>query len=361
MNYVILNGTKSTTIKGLLISSLPPISKPLMRTEIEEIDGRDGDIVTNLGYAAYDKAITIGLYNDFDIDEIIAFFNSQGTVTFSNEPDKYYNYQIIDQIDFERLIRFRTATVTFHVQPFKYSLIETEKDLIIESNLLSVPNFSKTTSGVTLTVADGVFTISGTSTAGVEFYVPITKVSMSVGNYTLEAYANGTSPQSCAIRLINDSPSSANSFGGKYVSLQNDATVTIEAALDSAKTYNYLYFYISSGATMNFTLSFVLHHDDYSVTIRNNGNYIAKPILTIYGTDTINISLNNHEAFVIDLGDEEYITIDTAAMEASKDGILKNRLVTGDYDNFELNVGQNTISFTGSVTEITIENYSRWL
>ena len=44
MNYVILNGVKSTTIKGLLIQSLPPISKPLMRTSIEEIDGRDGDI-----------------------------------------------------------------------------------------------------------------------------------------------------------------------------------------------------------------------------------------------------------------------------------------------------------------------------
>ena len=38
MGYVILNGVKNTMIKGLLVQSLPPISKPLMRTSVEEID-----------------------------------------------------------------------------------------------------------------------------------------------------------------------------------------------------------------------------------------------------------------------------------------------------------------------------------
>ena len=66
MNYIILNEKKSTLIQGLLISELPPISKPLMRTSIEEVDGRDGDIVTKLGYSAYDKTIDLGLYGDYD-------------------------------------------------------------------------------------------------------------------------------------------------------------------------------------------------------------------------------------------------------------------------------------------------------
>lgn len=122
--YIIINGKSSKEVNGLIIQSLPPISKPAIRTEIEEIDGRDGDIVTTLGYAAYDRSILIGLKGDFDIDEVIEFFNSSGQVTFSNELDKYYNFAIYEQIDFDKLIRFRTATVTLHVQPFKYSIDE---------------------------------------------------------------------------------------------------------------------------------------------------------------------------------------------------------------------------------------------
>lgn len=123
-NYIILNGVNSNTITGLLISKLPPITKPKIRTQREEIDGRDGDIVTKLGYSAYDKEIEIGLYENFDINEVITYFSTEGTITFSNEPDKYYNYQILDQIDYEKLIRFKTATVRMHVQPFKYPTTE---------------------------------------------------------------------------------------------------------------------------------------------------------------------------------------------------------------------------------------------
>ena len=123
-NYVIQNGKDSRYIKGLLIQELPPITKPLMRTSIEQIDGRDGDVITRLGYSAYDKKMKIGLFGDYDIDDIIPFFNSSGTVTFSNEPEKYYVYDILDAIDYERLVRFRTAEITYHVQPFKYSNIE---------------------------------------------------------------------------------------------------------------------------------------------------------------------------------------------------------------------------------------------
>ena len=229
MNYIILNGKKSTLIEGLLIQQLPPITKPLMRTQVETIDGRDGDIVTYLGYAAYDKTISIGLHGDFDINTVISYLNSSGTVTFSNEPDKVYLYKIYNQIDFNRLIRFRTANVVMHVQPFKYSAVE------------------------------------------------------------------------------------------------------------KAQT---------------FTTDF---------TITNTGNVISKPKLTIEGSGTINISLNGNQALVVALGDEGYITIDSETMEAYKEETLKNRLVTGNYENIALNPGRNTFTFTGTVTEVTIDKYSRWL
>lgn len=134
-NYIILNGINSNTINGLLIQELPPISKPKMRTRTEEIDGRAGDIVTQLGFKAYDKTVEIGLYGNFDINEVISYFNSSGTVVFSNEPDKYYNYEILDQIDFQRLVRFRTAKVKMHCQPFKYPL--EEEPLVAEYQLVT--------------------------------------------------------------------------------------------------------------------------------------------------------------------------------------------------------------------------------
>lgn len=122
--YIIINGVSSKNIDGLLIQSLPPITKPKIRTSIEEIDGRDGDIVTTLGYAAYDKSLTIGLKGDYNVDDVIEYFNTSGQVTFSNEIDKYYNFAIYDAIDFNRLIRFKTANINLHVQPFKYSVDE---------------------------------------------------------------------------------------------------------------------------------------------------------------------------------------------------------------------------------------------
>ena len=43
-NYIILNNQRSDEISGLIIQELAPISKPLQRTQVETIDGRDGDI-----------------------------------------------------------------------------------------------------------------------------------------------------------------------------------------------------------------------------------------------------------------------------------------------------------------------------
>lgn len=362
-NYIILNGQISTNIPGLLIQELPPISKPLIRTEVEEIDGRDGDIVTKLGYSAYNKELTIGLYSNFDINEVIQYFNNEGTVTFSNEPDKYYNYQILDQIDFERLLRFRTATVNMHVQPFKYSLEDNEKTFTINNNLFNFNTYSGTSNNLTLTASEGVITITGTATKATEFYMPITGGTLTEGDYTLKATANGTGVSTSSIRLIGSVPSNADSFGGNYVTLQNGNTVTLTDSLAATKTFNYLWFYINPGTAMDYTLTVEVTNDNptNSISIRNAGNIYSKPTITIYGGGTIELYLNELAIFSIDLGSFDYITIDTNLMEAYNDTQLLNRYISGDYDNFQLNVGLNNISWTGDITEIQINNYSRWI
>lgn len=133
MNTITWKGVSSETITGLLISELPPITKPEMRVRTTKIEGRDGDIVDELGYESYKKKVKIGLHGTFDIDAVIKYFTGSGMVTFSNEPDKYYIARIINKVDYQRLIRYRTATVEFHVQPFKYKLNEAEIDETITS------------------------------------------------------------------------------------------------------------------------------------------------------------------------------------------------------------------------------------
>lgn len=355
-NYVILNGVKSTTIKGLIIQELPPISKPLLRTQVEEIDGRDGDIVTPLGYSAYDKQMTIGLYGDYDVNDVIEYFNSEGTVTFSNEPDKFYYYQIIQQIDFERLIRFRTATVTFHVQPFKYSAVA---DVVNFTNqLFSAPDYTATKNGITLTVDDGVISVQGTGTKATEFYVPINPLTLNAGDYTLTATSSGTKASACSVRLIKSVPSDADSLGGTFLGLQNNATAALDGTVTQTGAFNYLWFYITAGTEMDFTLSVELL--SHQLAIYNQGNTGAKPTITIYGDGEVGLSLNNTQIFSINITNGE-ITIDVAEMQAFIGDTFLNRYVTGDYDNLIIPVGANKLTWAGNVTAIEVKDYSRWI
>lgn len=234
--YIVLNGVDSRSIKGLIVSELPPISKPGIRVQQETIDGRDGDLITPLGYNSYDKVVKIGLTYEYSIDDIIEYFNGSGRVVFSNESDKYYNYAIYNQIDFERLIRFKTAEVTLHVQPFKYSDNE------------------------------------------------------------------------------------------------------------NAQTFNL------SGAT--------------EVNIRNNGNYYSRPTLTLTATGDVNLYINGIQLLTIDFGTtSRTIIIDSEAMNAYNEDktALLNRLVSGNYDKIRLKVGVNSISFVGTVSQVKINHYSRWI
>ena len=235
--YIIINGQSSLEVNGLMICSLPPITKPQMRVSAEEIDGRDGDIVTPLGFSAYDKEIEIGLFGEFDIDDVMDFFNQSGKITFSNEPDKYYNFAQYNGIDFEKLIRFKKSKVTFHVQPFKYSLNETEKAF----------NFSSS---------------------------------------------------------------------------------------------------VSSG----------------ELSIRNNGNYISRPQIKLTGSGTVNLSINGAQVMNVNMAGNPVVILDSTEMNAySPDNTLLNRAVTGNYDNLVLKSGKNTISYSGTLTQIAVNNYSRWL
>ena len=113
---------------------------------------------------------------------------------------------------------------------------------------------------------------------------------------------------------------------------------------------------------MNGSLSVELTKDGMdSFSLFNRGNIFSRPRFTIYGTGRIDLKINNVDVLTINLGSAGYITIDSAQMNAYQGETLMNRSVIGDYDDLNLKVGKNVISWTGDVTEIKAEEYSRWI
>lgn len=358
MNYVIINGKKSTLIKGLLIQSLPPVTKPQMRVKTEEIDGRDGDVCAKLGYKAYEKEMSIGLFGDFDIDEVIEYFNASGTIIFSNEMDKFYQFEQLKQIDFERLARFKTAKVQFHVQPFKYSAVDDY--FTVDTDLMRVRPSEQTVHNVKVTSANNVISIEGTSNRSAEAYIAINPITLPAGDYTLYAETSGTGNDHCKMRLIEDLPTDADSFGGTEFDLEND--VTDAETLTETNTYKYIWLYFDNGVSFDFDLSVRLIDENISgISVLNRGNVYSRPKLTIYGSGTVTISVNGSLLFTIALATDGYIVIDGEEMEAYKGDVLKNRSVSGDYSRLVLPAGANTISWTGDVSRLDVENVSRWV
>lgn len=355
ISYIELNGEKSTNVKGLIIQSLPPITKPKMRTSNATIDGRDGDIVTKLGYAAYDKEVNIGLHGDFDIDDAIAFLDSEGEVVFSNEPGKYYRYQILDQIDFNRLVRFRTAKVKMHVQPFKYDAVDRTFDIV--NQLLHVGDYAAYRFGITVISSGGSVRVSGNATSDVDMVVPIESMSLS-GSYTLTASASG-SAAGCALRLIDGSPSK--SFGDSYMELKSNGDSTMTAAADSNAEYDALWLDIKAGTSVDFTLDVTMASDSFNeIALTNRGNVVSRPTVTVYGSGKVELAINAVTVLSFSI-DDGYITINADEMNAYHGDALMNRNVTGDYSDLLLNVGENVISWRGDVTAIRVEDFSRWV
>lgn len=211
----------------MIICSLPPITKPPMRFGETTVDGRDGSVIEELGYGSYEKTISVGLCGVFDINEVISYFSGSGRLELSNEPDFYYKAAILSQIDYNRLLRFRTADIKFKVQPYKYSA-ET----------------------------------------------PLTLVS--------------------------------------------------------------------------------------SGTVKNYGNTISKPILTICGSGTVELKIDGVTYFSYTFPENETtVTIDSEKEDAYEDTYLRNRNMTGEFPKLE--VGNNQITVSGNVTSITVENRSRWI
>ena len=93
-------------------------------------------------------------------------------------------------------------------------------------------------------------------------------------------------------------------------------------------------------------------------TIRNSGTVYSEPLITVYGSGDITLTINGADFPLY--GVQESITIDSEMMEVFKGNTNQNGKYGGaEFPRFE--VGKNEIRWTGNVSKIKIQPRWRWL
>ncbi len=119
-------------------------------------------------------------------------------------------------------------------------------------------------------------------------------------------------------------------------------------------------------ASFDFTIldpfRYALDEDDTILTVAgtvtNQGTYHSEPIMIIEGSGEVVIDIDGR-TFTYDFLTDSEVVIDSQQKEAYFATSLKNRQMTGNFPY--LTSGVNNISWTGTVTSITIQPNSRWL
>jgi len=92
-------------------------------------------------------------------------------------------------------------------------------------------------------------------------------------------------------------------------------------------------------------------------TIYNPGSANSKPVIKVYGTGAITLTINSNIVNLTNVSG--YVTINSDLMDCYKDTILKNTDMNGEFPEFIKE--SNVISWTGTVTKIEITPNWRWL
>lgn len=96
------------------------------------------------------------------------------------------------------------------------------------------------------------------------------------------------------------------------------------------------------------------------ITVPNIGNYFSKPLITIKGSGIVELRVNGNLICQYEFPEgDDTVILDSEKQDAYWGDKLKNRTMVGDFPIFEK--GANVISWSGTVTQVKIKRYSRWL
>lgn len=123
--YFIYNGISSKDM-GVILKKLPPITKPKKRIEIVQVPGRNGTLhIDENCYEPINISLECTLKKNINVRDITKWLIEFGTITFSDELDKYYNATITNSIPLERVFRlYREFIIQLELQPIAQSTQE---------------------------------------------------------------------------------------------------------------------------------------------------------------------------------------------------------------------------------------------
>lgn len=97
--------------------------------------------------------------------------------------------------------------------------------------------------------------------------------------------------------------------------------------------------------------------DAKQVNIFNPGTEKSEPIINLYGTGDISVTLGSSTFSLENLDD--YVTVNTEMHDAYKDTALRNGIMVGDFPI--LDIGESKVSWSGAISRIEIFTNSNWI
>ena len=111
---------------GVRITEYPPIVRPKERVTQITVPGRQGILTLPEAeqpvYESYLKNVKCWIGPGANREQVISWLQGSGQLVMGNEPDRVYRARIINQIDFEQLLKrkeYREFTVPFLCEPLK--------------------------------------------------------------------------------------------------------------------------------------------------------------------------------------------------------------------------------------------------
>lgn len=169
--------------RGVILRGPVPIVRPEERVKHVQIPGRSGDLTETEGeniYNSYIQTATIQVIGGFRVREIYRWLRGSGYVTFSGEPDKRQKARIIGAVTLSRIshnMDIWAGEVQFYCQPLKELLnpavvtLTTAGSVINTGDVESCPRITAKASGTSMTIGDGVNTLTVTGLTSGQDYI----------------------------------------------------------------------------------------------------------------------------------------------------------------------------------------------